>query len=929
MFFVFQLKTKFSACSVNMNIYKNAFKMYQFCYKRRVSVFNRQYKCFACELGNRKYMIRTPNKVKRTHNFNSKKMSSDISSADYNIDQEATTDLYPYLETESDPQRESLWNYLFLDNTDDKTIILKKCASVEEVFNFFKEHSDNISDKHISQIILKLSDLQTLFFYHMDDETARREDFFKKLQEYREFSAILSILNDKISSYDPFLLSYVILHLHKLGVPTESYLIQHIAVQLTRHLLKEFTLEMTANLFKVIFKDHSVRPYNIVKDLIPTVLQQIEKVDNVTDLEYVTICLNRMFQVLTNDVLDRLETKVVELIEQKVLKNSDSHTILKIILLFNYPAWRTRNTRFISKCILFMEDYIELLNFTEMEFLHDVLISNQEPGDALNTIQRCSAKHIQQLEDSQSHRETRLKLFCCLIYFSSPASIVQFRKHITKYLNDKENLESLTLLRKIFSYLKVSDKKMYEFYWDSSCQVLKESRNIQTMLKLMDNYNNFVYSNSKSRHFAFEHHVIKLAKKYFYDGTLTLIPDHFFQCFSFAFLYCADTGFLNDLLVAFRENNVQMGMTSCMKMSQALHLLGDVRNVILKKESIEEVKNILNKVTERIYTYNKRSNTKNLLIKSAVLRDDYETELITDILESMKDIDCMSSKVLEGICFNLYSTDSLIPEAINKCTDYVIQNNRSILGFNAEKLLNVCYYLNYYPIYADKLFPIVTDIIIRDQERASGLSFLQAALALSYFNCMPKSFVKQIFNVEFLDRLDVELRNCYFKDTYPYRVRYILMQLNRVMCLENPEYNIPWFHQKIIDEYQKTYAIDDVSNRCHLKLREYMLNVVPKEYVSENVSVPYGYRINFVIHLDQNNRPTVNVDDPRTIKLAILVKYPRSYTRFSVQLKGQDELKNRHLEILGYKVKIIKWEEFKNLLYAGERIEFINNVIYS
>lgn len=220
-------------------------------------------------------MIRTPNKVKRTHNFNSKKMSSDISSADYNIDQEATTDLYPYLETESDPQRESLWNYLFLDNTDDKTIILKKCASVEEVFNFFKEHSDNISDKHISQIILKLSDLQTLFFYHMDDETARREDFFKKLQEYREFSAILSILNDKISSYDPFLLSYVILHLHKLGVPTESYLIQHIAVQLTRHLLKEFTLEMTANLFKVIFKDHSVRPYNIVKDLIPTVLQQI------------------------------------------------------------------------------------------------------------------------------------------------------------------------------------------------------------------------------------------------------------------------------------------------------------------------------------------------------------------------------------------------------------------------------------------------------------------------------------------------------------------------------------------------------------------------------------------------------------------------------------------------------------------------------
>lgn len=45
----------------------------------------------------------------------------------------------------------------------------------------------------------------------------------------------------------------------------------------------------------------------------------------------------------------------------------------------------------------------------------------------------------------------------------------------------------------------------------------------------------------------------------------------------------------------------------------------------------------------------------------------------------------------------------------------------------------------------------------------SGLGFLQATLSLCYFNQMPKSFVKQIFNVEFLDKLDIELASCYYK----------------------------------------------------------------------------------------------------------------------------------------------------------------------
>lgn len=44
-----------------------------------------------------------------------------------------------------------------------------------------------------------------------------------------------------------------------------------------------------------------------------------------------------------------------------------------------------------------------------------------------------------------------------------------------------------------------------------------------------------------------------------------------------------------------------------------------------------------------------------------------------------------------------------------------------------------------------------------------GLCLIQCALALCYCNKLSNSLIKSIFNVEFLDKLDAELQNCYSK----------------------------------------------------------------------------------------------------------------------------------------------------------------------
>lgn len=54
---------------------------------------------------------------------------------------------------------------------------------------------------------------------------------------------------------------------------------------------------------------------------------------------------------------------------------------------------------------------------------------------------------------------------------------------------------------------------------------------------------------------------------------------------------------------------------------------------------------------------------------------------------------------------------------------------------------------------------------------------------------------------------------------------------------------------------------------------------------------------------------------------------PHSYTRFYKHFKGRYQHKNRHLEILGYEVRHIDQNQWTNLLYADERLDFLCNLI--
>lgn len=51
----------------------------------------------------------------------------------------------------------------------------------------------------------------------------------------------------------------------------------------------------------------------------------------------------------------------------------------------------------------------------------------------------------------------------------------------------------------------------------------------------------------------------------------------------------------------------------------------------------------------------------------------------------------------------------------------------------------------------------------RDFEYMTGLSIIQACLALCFYKTLPENLINQIFNIEFIRRLEDEIQMCYSK----------------------------------------------------------------------------------------------------------------------------------------------------------------------
>ncbi|NXV19655.1 FAKD1 protein, partial [Cepphus grylle] len=304
------------------------------------------------------------------------------------------------------------------------------------------------------------------------------------------------------------------------------------------------------------------------------------------------------------------------------------------------------------------------------------------------------------------------------------------------------------------------------------------------------------------------------------------------------------------------------------------------------------------------------------------------------------------------LSFFLIKTNHRCPSLLDKIASVTVENIDKIHPFEIYFILFLFSALNYDPPASEEFFESCI------QRLTSNLSFFEThdlvllGHVLAVAGYFPPVLIKRIFNVSFLSKLDAELE--VLPDTLKQRVRLHLMKLNRAVCLECPEFHIPWFHERYCQHVfcNSNSRINPLRQRVHRMLTEILGG---SRYARISVLTPYYYEIDFECILDENKKPlsymaqNIPLDDaegvhlrhdikdegrkalpPGAQKIALEFLDSKAFSKNSRHLKGEPAVKKRHLEMLGYRVIQIPHFEWNSMVLSAkdEQLEYLRRHLY-
>ncbi|XP_016414139.1 FAST kinase domain-containing protein 1-like [Sinocyclocheilus rhinocerous] len=262
--------------------------------------------------------------------------------------------------------------------------------------------------------------------------------------------------------------------------------------------------------------------------------------------------------------------------------------------------------------------------------------------------------------------------------------------------------------------------------------------------------------------------------------------------------------------------------------------------------------------------------------------------------------------------------------------------------------------LNYDPPKAEEFFDVCIRHFTPYRSSFDPHLLVLLAYALALADYFPEEVVREIFNVDFLAKLDAHLET--FPDALNMRIRLRLMELNRAVCLECPEFQVPWFHERYCKQLQKraNSSISPAQQQIHKMLGDVLGGM---NCAKVGVLTPYFYTVDFELVLDRHLHPVPysepsqlqisengNVhwqsgseDRERTAllpgarRIALDFLDSKSFCKNSWHMKGEAMMKKRHLEILGYHVLQIPHFEWNSMELSTEDAwkEYLRRKIFS
>ncbi|MEQ2302751.1 hypothetical protein AMECASPLE_009928 [Ameca splendens] len=315
----------------------------------------------------------------------------------------------------------------------------------------------------------------------------------------------------------------------------------------------------------------------------------------------------------------------------------------------------------------------------------------------------------------------------------------------------------------------------------------------------------------------------------------------------------------------------------------------------------------------------------------------FEEMLLNETFVTLKRmIDQINPSNVSDLAFFLTRTNHLYPPLMDRIASVATEHIDEIHFSATYATLLPFSVLNYEPVHADELYDACIKRFTPHISSFDPHLLVLMAYCLAVADRFPEELIREIFSIDFLGKLDCQLES--LPETLNMRTRQRLMDLNRAVCLECPEFQVPWFHERYCQQLQKkgNVSVSPVQQQIHKMLGEVLGGI---NFVQAAVITPYFYTVDFECKLDKHLQPlpyselsTMQISDRGKVlwdssslenardelpagaqRVAIDFLDSKFFCKNSHHMKGEALMRRRHLEILGYRVVQIPHFEWNSM----------------
>ncbi|NXQ37310.1 FAKD1 protein, partial [Alaudala cheleensis] len=810
------------------------------------------------------------------------------------------------------------------------------CTHEDEVFSLVGRNKARLSEKHVGTALNMLWQLQ------------KKRPFLLRTNDYvrnhSQFLTLCILAENQAEQMEDEVIVDTLYSILRLNVEDHVSLAKVLVTEAWKRLERQVCPALLCERYKLSLPALSKFALCLYKQrrhfspIIGQVAHIVDtKLDSIQDIRVLSVLMISISEVITESFRDRLLHKAEQLLEEK---NEVHFNYARRILQFLQNV-KLKYHPLLEKCngiFLASASHLDIRTITHIFGLYEQL--------GFHSAEFCliAKQLLSEAVDDCYDPETFAKLFFCL----GPMAGSEVRERLlVTAVHVAEEFSSYQVLMVLKTMQKMKCRNSH---------LLKKMASV--LHKHLDSY-----------------HVLHLVKL-----TQYLVMLHCQDLELFAKLKMLLLGYLKSsvipadiaaviralaMLPPFQVEEMIINKAAAVLPQCRLHHLNYIATALVKwnhhgqlhwQNSSELCARVLQKLNDCGFQRLQKANSLNLLLEELpYVNGEWFEEVLNEETLAMCQhfIDQITWANVLPLSFFLIKSGHRCPALFDRIASATVENIDKIPPSEIYFILFLFSALNYDPPDNEEFFKSCIQHFTSNLSHLETYHLVLFGHVLAMAGYFPAVLITTIFDVPFLSKLDAQLK--VVPDTLKQRVHSSLMKLNRAVCLECPEFHIPWFHEPYCQRafHNSMRRISPQRQHIHRVLTEVLGG---SHYSRVSVLTPYYYEIDFECVLDVNKKPLSYIAEnipwdgvggihlrhdvkvegrkalpPGAQRIALEFLDSQAFSKdCSRHLKGEPAVKKRHLEMLGYRVVQIPHFEWNSMVMStkGEQLEYLRQQLY-